>query len=57
MSEPNLFHSRKEIIFEKTMFQFIKVKKNMAACSDIKKIGLELDKEFNAVLEKNYRIK
>ena len=29
----------------------------MAACSDIKKIGLELDKEFNAVLERNYRIK
>ena len=29
----------------------------MAACSDIKKIGLELYKEFNAVLERNYRIK
>ena len=29
----------------------------MAACSDIKEIGLELDKELNAVLEKNYRIK
>ena len=29
----------------------------MAVCSDIKKIGLELDKELNSVLEKNYRIK
>ena len=29
----------------------------MAACSDIKEIGLELDKELNTVLEKNYRIK
>ena len=29
----------------------------MLACSDIKEIGLELDKELNTVLEKNYRIK
>ena len=29
----------------------------MAACSDMKEIGLELDKELNTVLEKNYRIK
>ena len=29
----------------------------MAACSDIKEISLQLDKEFNTVLEKNYRIK
>ena len=29
----------------------------MAACSDIKEIGLELSKELNTVLEKNYRIK
>ena len=29
----------------------------MAVYSDIKKIGLELDKELNSVLEKNYRIK
>ena len=29
----------------------------MAACSDIKEIGLVLDKELNIVLEKNYRIK
>ena len=29
----------------------------MAACSDIKEIGLELHKELNTVLEKNYRIK
>ena len=29
----------------------------MAACCDIKEIGLELDKELNTVLEKNYRIK
>ena len=28
----------------------------MAACSDIKEIGLKLDKELNTVLEKNYRI-
>ena len=28
----------------------------MVACSDIKEIGLELDKELNTVLEKNYRI-
>ena len=28
----------------------------MAACNDIKEIGLELDKELNTVLEKNYRI-
>ena len=29
----------------------------MAACSNIKEICLELDKELNTVLEKNYRIK
>ena len=29
----------------------------MVVCSDIKEIGLELDKELNSVLEKNYRIK
>ena len=29
----------------------------MAACSDSKEIGLELDKELNTVLEKNHRIK
>ena len=29
----------------------------MAACSDITEIGLELDKELDTVLEKNYRIK
>ena len=29
----------------------------MVACSDIKEIGSELDKELNTVLEKNYRIK
>ena len=29
----------------------------MAVCSDIKEISLELDKELNSVLEKNYRIK
>ena len=29
----------------------------MAAYSDINEIGLELDKELNTVLEKNYRIK
>ena len=29
----------------------------MAAYSDIKEIGLELDKELNTVWEKNYRIK
>lgn len=28
----------------------------MAACSDIMEIGLELYKEFNTVLDKNYRI-
>ena len=30
---------------------------NMEACSGIKESGLELDKELNTVLEKNYRIK
>ena len=29
----------------------------MAVCSNIKEIGLELDKELNTVLEKNYKIK
>ena len=29
----------------------------VAACSSIKEIGLELDKEFNSVLKTNYRIK
>ena len=29
----------------------------MAACSNVKEFCLELDKEFNTVLEKNYRIK
>ena len=29
----------------------------MVACSDMKEIGLKLDKELNTVLEKNYKIK
>ena len=29
----------------------------VAACSSIKEIGLELDKELNSVLKTNYRIK
>ena len=29
----------------------------MAACSDIKEIDLELDKELTTVLEKNYKFK
>ena len=28
----------------------------MVVCSDIKEIGLKLDKKLNSVLEKNYRI-
>ena len=33
------------------------IRDDVAACSNIKEICLELDKELNTVLEKNYRIK